>query len=354
MKNQLSRFDIGMIVAFVVVALLGAAGWWWLSGQLQAAVGDCQAAGADFDKYSKKEVFLPTKSNVKILQSNIDIMTKELDPIVANRLQSEKNGLKGVHQVDTVDWKHDLDDEVSRLNTAAATHGISVPKNFYYGFSRYLNNNPAEDATAVLKRQEIAIDAIANILINAPVKAIITIKRTAEEDPAQTGNSPFAPPVQASSSQVGDILPGHSVDAPGGVYTAYPFEFEFDTDTESFRTVLNQVMQSDYVFVVRSIMVQNSRLDSPKLRDLDRLAGVTDQPAASVINSAPGAVAAEAASATPTIGLQYLFGDETLHVRVLVDLIDWHGIAQPAAANAGATNPRPRAHRPAPNTNTSP
>ena len=333
MKN-LSRFDIGMIIAFVVVALLGAAGWWWLSGELQTAMADANAAASDFSKYSEKEVFLPTKNNVKILQSNIDVMTGELDPIVAKRLQGPNNGLKGVHQVDTVDWKHDLDEDVSRLNASAATHGIIVPKNFYYGFSRYLSVNPAEEATAVLKRQEIAITALSNILIQAPVKAIISVKRTAEEDPEQTGSPSFTAGSNGTASS--DILPGHSVDAPGDVYTTYPLEVEFDTDSESFHNVINKLMQSDYVFVLRSVLVQNSRIDSPQQRDLDALAGVTDAtPAAgpSILGS-PGAVGA-ATPATPTIGLQYLFGDETLHVRLMVDLVDWHGLAQPASA-AGA------------------
>jgi hypothetical protein len=345
MKN-LSRFDLAMIIAFVIVALLGGAGWWWLSGQLQAAQADASTVAGQFDQYSKKEVFLPTPGNVRTLQKNIDIMTRQLDPLVQNRLQSPKNVLPSVHSVDTVDWKHDLDAQVARLNADAATHGIVVPKNFYYGFSRYLNNNPAEDATAVLKRQQIAIGTISSILINAPVKEIVFVRRSPEEDPAPT-DSPFG---RASSptSQSSDILPDRrSVEAPGGVYTAYPFEFEFDTDTESLRTVINQIMQSEYVFVIRSVMVQNQKLESPKVSDLDRMAGVTDQP--SIIASSPGAVAQQAG---PSIGIQYLFGDETLHVRMMVDLIDWHGIATPASGPATGAHPRHR--NPAPPANNPP
>jgi len=337
MKN-LSRFDLAMIVAFVIVALLGVAGWWYLSGELQTAQADASTAAGTFDQYSKKEVFLPTRTNVATLRHNIDIETQQLDPLVQNRLVSPKNALKGVQAVDTVKWKHDLDGQVAALNAAAATHGIVVPKNFYYGFSRYLSANPTEEATAVLKRQQIGIGTIANILINAPVKAIVLVQRSAEEDPASTGGSPFSP--SNLSTAPSDIMTNQrSVQAPGGVYTAYPFEFEFDVDTESLRHVINQIMQSEYVFVIRSVQVQNSRLDSPKVSDLDHLAGVTDQP--SVIGSSPGAVAQQAA---PGIGIQYLFGDETLHVRMMVDLIDWHGISTPGAAatTGGARPPRNR------------
>jgi hypothetical protein len=337
MKN-LSRFDLAMIIAFVVVALLGGAGWYWLSGQLQTATADASAAAGSFDQYSKKEVFLPTKTNVKTLTSNIDIMTRTLDPLVQSRLQSPKNVLKDVRAVDTVDWKHDLDAQVAKLNAAAATHGIGVPKNFYYGFSRYLNTNPAEEATAVLKRQQIGIGTIANILINAPVKAIVLVQRSAEEDSASDDTLNRGP----SGTGPSDILAGkRAVESPGGVYTAYPFEFEFDTDTESLRTVIDQIMQSDYVFAIRSIQVQNQRLDSPKVSDLDHMAGVSSQP--SLIASSPGAVAQQTA---PTVGIQYLFGDETLHVRMMVDLIDWHGIAQPGThAPSGAGGAHGGRHR---------
>jgi hypothetical protein len=330
MKN-LSRFDLGMIIAFVVVAALAFAGWWYLSGELQTAEADAAMAASDFDKYSKKEIYLPNKSNLKTLQNNIRIMTAQLDPLVAGRLQSSKNGLASIQQLDTVAWKHSLDDEVSHLNAAAATHGITVPANFYYGFSRYLTTNPNQDATVVLERQQLAIGAISDILINAPVRGIVSVERTYEEDAQVPGGSGFMPPPSKGSSQ----LAGHSVDSAGGVYTAYPFEFEFDTDTESLRTVVNQLLQSDYVFVIRSVMVQNVKLESPTKTGLAQMVGSRDMaPTTSIINSSPGAVAA-AAPAAPTVGLQYLFGDEALHVRMRIDLIDWHGIAQPGVAATG-------------------
>jgi hypothetical protein len=328
MKN-LSRFDLGMIIAFVVVAALAFAGWWYLSGELQTAHDEAVAAASDFDKYSKKEIYLPNKSNLTTLQNNIRIMTAQLDPLVANRLQSSKNNLSSIQQLDSVAWKHSLDDVVSQLNAAAAKHGIAVPPNFYYGFSRYLTTNPNEDSTTVLQRQQLAIQTISQILIDAPVRGIKSVERTYEEDPQVPGANALAP--SKGSSQ----LAGHSVDAPGGVYTAYPFEFEFDSDTESLRTVVNQLQQSAYVFVIRSVMVQNQKLDSPKTTQLDQLVGNNNQPpTTSIINSSPGAVAA-APPPAPTVGLQYLFGDEALHVRMRVDLIDWHGLAQPTAAAAG-------------------
>jgi hypothetical protein len=350
MKN-LSRFDLGMIIAFVIVALLGGGAWYWLSGQLATAQSDASAAAGDFDQYTKKEVYLPTGANVKTLQADIDLMTAQLDPLVKNELQSPGNLLPAIQQTDTVEWKHRLDDEVKALNGEAKISGIKVPDNFYYGFSRYLNTDPAQDATSVLSRQLLGVRTIADILIKAPVQAIVSVKRTYEEDPQGDFNTPHYSANHDDSSE----LTGHSQEASGGVYTAYPFEVEFDAKTESFRKIVNDLMKSPYVFVIRSILVQNSQLDSPKdPATLDAMAGpAATAPDPSLINSSPGAVAA----AQPTVGVQYLFGNETLHIRMRVDLIDWHGVATaPSAAthsgrnrggagNGGGAGGRPRPAR---------
>jgi hypothetical protein len=327
MKN-FSRFDLGMIIAFVIVALFGGGAWYWLSGQLATAQSDASAAAGEFDQYTKKEVYLPTGGNVKMLQADIGLMTAQLDPLVKNELQSPGNLLPAIEQTDTVKWKHLLDDEVKALNDEARISGIKVPDNFYYGFSRYLNTNPTQDATPVLSRQLLGVKTIVDILIKAPVQAIVSVKRTYEEDPEGTGGGRGyqSSPNQQNASQ----LSGHSQEASGGVYTAYPFEVEFDAKTESFRKIVNDLMKSPYVFVIRSILVQNSRLDSPNdPATLDTMAGpAAAAPDPSIINSSPGAVAA----AQPTVGVQYLFGNETLHIRLRVDLIDWHGVA--TATNA--------------------
>jgi hypothetical protein len=348
MKN-FSRFDLGMIIAFVIVALLGGGAWYWLSGQLTAAQTDVAAAASEFDQYTKKEVYLPTGANVKTLQTEIDLMTAQLDPLVKNELQSPGNLLSAIQQTDTVAWKHQLDDEMKGLNNEAKISGIKVPDNFYYGFSRYLNTNPTQDATPVLSRQLLGVKTIADILIKAPVQAIVSVKRTYEEDPEGNGGSRGYQntPNQQNASQ----LAGRSQEASGGVYTAYPFEVEFDAKTESFRKIVNDLMKSPYVFVIRSILVQNSQLDSPKdPATLDTMAGpaATTSPDTSIVNSSPGAVAA----AQPTVGVQYLFGDETLHIRMRIDLIEWHGVATPpkaatrpgrgGAAGGGGAGGRPR------------
>ena len=335
--KKLSGFDLAMIIAFVVIGLLGGGAWWYLSGQLTTAQADVSAAASDFEKYSSKEVYLPTSTNEKTLQSDIDLVKGVLDPLIQSKLQSTNNKILSVTKEDTVAWKHDLDDRVTRLNAAAKLHGVTVPPNFYYSFSRYLNTNPGDEKTVVLTKQLLGIEEIANILINAPVKGIQTVRRTYEEDES-SGNTNGT---NASRTDK-DGLGGHAMSTGDGTYTDYPFEIEFEATSDTLRKVVNDLLQSPYVFVIRIVTIQNSRLTSPQISDLDRLAGPSNS--ASVADSSPGAVAANAKSVQ---GPQFLFGGETLHVKLRISMIEWKGVAAETAPASGKTRNR----TPAPGSN---
>jgi len=332
--KKLSTFDLTMIIVFVVVGLVGGGVWLYLSGQLQTVQQDVNAAAQDFDKYSSKEVCLPTASNLKTLQADIEILKAQLDPLIHSRLQPEKSELSSKTSEDTVAWKHDLDAEASSLNSAAKLRTIFVPDNFYYGFSRYLSQAPREEKTAVLSKQLLAVKEIATTLINAPVKSIRGIRRTYEEDASSSGASPTVTNARTTDN---NILVGYAVDALGGVYTAYPFEIEFDTTTDSLRKIVNDLAQSPYIFVIRNMIIQNSQPNSPQVTDLDKMAA-PPAGAAPVGDSSPGSVAAS----TPEKGPQFLFGNEILRIKMRVDLIEWKGLFSETAATPGQNRPRAR------------
>jgi hypothetical protein len=312
-KISLSRFDLGFIIAFVVLTLMGVGAWWYLSGALQDAQAACSSAKADFDKNASNPKYhvVVSPANLKILQTDIDQIHAQLDPLIKTKLLPKDNKLTTIDKEDPVAWKHDLDDEVQRLTATAKTRAVSLPPNFYFGFSRYLSQSPSDEQTPVLSKQLLGIDAIANILINAPVKGIKAIRRTYEEDPRANGGFP------ASSDE--DNLEGYSVTAPGNAYTAYPFEVDFETTSENMRTVIDSLIQSPYIFVVRTLTITNSSPNSPKIDSLAALAG---PPPNSVIDTSPGEVAS---TAPPVKGPQYLFGNSTLSVKARIDLIEWKG-----------------------------
>jgi hypothetical protein len=314
-KLNLSGFDLGVIIAAVVIAALGAGAWWYLSGALQDAQTEDASAKAVFDKYSTaastRERIVVSPSNGKVLQANIDLIKAQLDPLIQAKLLPKENKLNSIEKEDPVAWKHDLDDEVHRLKDAAKLHGVTLPPNFYFGFSRYQSQSPSDEQTAVLSKQLVGVEELATILINAQVKSIQEISRTYEEDPRAGGGDASSPMTEP------EHLGGYSLNAAGNVYTAYPFEVDFETTTENLRPILNNLIQSPYLFVVRTLSIENDHPDSPVVTDLDRLAGT---PATSVVDTSPGEVAAT----TSTKGPQFLFGNSMLKIKARIDMIEWN------------------------------
>src|ERR1700761_7442175 len=183
-KFQLSKFDIGMLIAFAVVGILGGTAWWFLSGQLQAAQAQCAQVAGDYNTYATAKGWgiIVSQANAKALQANSDLLQAQLDPVMSANLLAKGNDLATVQPMDPVGWKKELDDDVKTLTNEARGHAITLPEHFYFGFSRYLTESPGDAATAVLTKQRYAIKAITEILIGAQIKSIAKVRRSYEED----------------------------------------------------------------------------------------------------------------------------------------------------------------------------
>jgi hypothetical protein len=328
--KKLSGFDLGIVIAFGVVTLLGAGTWYYLTQyMLQPAQDDVKTADATLNQYSTKYDVVVSAYNSKILQANIDLLVSQLNPLIKSTFLPKENRIPSMGREDPVAWKSDLDNDVAALTALAKTRGVSLPPNFYFGFSRYLSQSPNDDQTAVLSKQLQSVVQITTILFNARVKGVTAIRRTWEEDPHTVASG------GGNTTNVdSDRLSGFAVTAPANAYVAYPFEFDFETTSENLRPILNGLLQPPYVFVLRSISIQNSAVDSPRENDLERMAGT---PAASMIDSSPGEVAA----ITSTKGPQYLFGNSTLKVHARIDMIEWTGgTLDTSAKPIGAVPPK--------------
>jgi hypothetical protein len=86
-KLNLSGFDLGVIIAFAVVTIIGAVGWWYLSSGLQAAQDDVHTAYSDFNNFSTKSGIVVSPSNGATLKSNIDLLKAQLDPLIQTQGQ---------------------------------------------------------------------------------------------------------------------------------------------------------------------------------------------------------------------------------------------------------------------------
>ena len=310
-KIKLSGVDIGAIVAFVVLTLAGIGGWYYFSGNLKTAQDQASTAKQALDRYSQDKKFKVVVShrNASTLQINIDTYKAQLEPLIDSTFFSKDDKLGTIKQEDPVAWKHDLDDQVHALTTAAKRNSVSLPKDFFFGFSRYQGQSPGDEQTAVLSKQLLGVEQITDILINAQVKSIHAIRRVYEEE--------AHPPTGSAAASEGDLLIGSSYSVPN-IYTVHPFEVDFQCSPETLRPIVNALIGSPYILILRSLTVRSTVGTSPRTSDLDRMAG--PPPDTSAISTSPGEVAQAPA---PTKGPQFLFGNANIEVKARIDMIEW-------------------------------
>ena len=278
---------------------------------VRSILGDYQAA---------TQKILVSQGNQKILQNNIELLKGQLVPLINNKLMSKENKLYSIEKRDPVAWKHNLDDKVRDLTAAAGVHSVKLPPNFYFTFANYLNQHPSDDQTEVLSKQLLAVELLTNILINAPVQSIIDIQRTNEEDAHASGARRAV--VQAG---VPDRLGGFSGLADGGAYRVYPCEIEFEATEEGFRKVMNELIQSPYIFVIRTVISPFKMHNPfpPRRVSLIKWSGPR-------ITPSPRGLRARSPPPSPPRARSICFGNSTLHVKMRVDLIEWLTPAPPA------------------------
>ncbi len=112
-KLKLSGFDLGMIIAAVVVALLGAAPGGICPANSRTRKPTYASAKADFDKYSTKGDIVVSSTDGKILAGQYRRAQDAARPAHPGQtLDRRKTSFGSIDKEDPVAWKHDLDDEV--------------------------------------------------------------------------------------------------------------------------------------------------------------------------------------------------------------------------------------------------
>lgn len=312
MSFKLSKFEIGMIAAFVVVTGAGVGGYFYTNGMVETAKNDLSSAQSDLQKLVKQR-YLPSDANIKALDENIKELRSSLQPVEAKALKSSESKLGQIEAKNPVTWKNsDLDQTIQRLVALARAKRVAIPTDGYFGFSRYQKSNPSEQATLNLGKQLYAVDLLSTQLFNSNVGgsivALKAVRRTFDEDSVGQAAAGGA---DGAESIKGSITVPHSK-----LYRVYPFEVEFIGNTTGLRNFLNSLNQTPVLFIVRSVQVTNSKMEAPKVVDLGKGA------------------AADSRGGTAKTGRDFVFGSEQLQAKVRVDMIEWLGTPAEAAQPA--------------------
>jgi hypothetical protein len=243
--------------------------------------------------------YLPTASNMETIDGNVAALHQAIDPVLARTLLPTAQRLAQLVQDNPQHWKTaTLDPAIEKLNERAKSRGVTVRPDFTFGFNRYARSGPSPEAFPLVAKQFYAVDRAATLLLDSGaeggVSRLDAIRRTFDEEGIPDDVEQLA---------------GHAM-VGGPAYNRYPIEIDFTGTTAGLRNFLNAVAKSPDLFIVRSVQVANSRPDSPRLPQGNSLKGP-----------------------------EVVLGNDTLQLRVWLDLVEWTGAAPKGATQVSAATP---------------
>ena len=189
----------------------------------------------------------PSKENVDLLQKDLQRFTKQYEAL---RDAAGKGDFRAPDKLDPttfpIMFQRLLYQKWDRLQQSAASANVKLPERFTFGFGRYLSAAPCTDAKGdecarrarLLMKELLAVEKVTDVLISSGVDDIRVVRR-AEVEP-----NPGPDTLGALAGQ-----------NPASLYETLPLEFQFDCTLTGLREVLNGLLHSEYLFIIRSLTV---------------------------------------------------------------------------------------------------
>ena len=223
-----------------------------------------------------KEVAAQYRSDLEDLRRKLQAMELPINPSVTPQ-----------------QFQDTLRASVNETVQKATEGGVTLPKDFYLGFSQYANNLPSEQAAPALARQLGLIKDLVQRLIAFKVQSIDLLDRM----PLPQESAP-AQPAQKGAAAATSIV------------ERFPFDIAFTAEQSKFRVAFNSLLGSEQFLIVRALHVQNSNPAGPAI------AGAEQTP-----TSTPAAAASAASSAAGQQNLNVILGRELVQVALRLEMI---------------------------------
>ncbi|MEM9444157.1 MAG: hypothetical protein AAGA18_02280 [Verrucomicrobiota bacterium] len=284
------------IGVFVVVGLMGGAGWFFSSQQLDKANESKRSIQSKIRGLETSGAYPNAKSleEIKVNLEQADALAAEVVPVLEETevlfdeiMVGDKKGLSKDN------WKKLLFEKGEQADAKAKEKRVSYAEDFFFGFARYRLESPKNEFTLELGRQMIGLFTLADILIEAGVSEILNFKRVLVESGTAFGDEELK----------AKVLPGGQ-----GLYYVYPFEIEFIASPQALSKVVNGIAASKLILVSRFVSLKNEIATFPQKNDVTKLN--TSQ---------------SGDEESDSLLYRQIAGQEKVKARIRVDMIVWKG-----------------------------
>lgn len=212
------------------------------------------------------------------------------------------------------EFQKSLTASVASVTEKARQNGVNLPATFYLGFESYQAQLPSQDLAPLLGRQLAAIQfLVSSLLDNKPI-SLDEIKRVPL--PLEGGaRTPAAKPAPNT-----DGAP--EAKAASDLVEHQPFSINATIDPIRLRRFLNEIAGTPkQFFILRNLQIANLQPKSPPRATPPNLPApppeIEGEEAAPVDQTSQ-----------PAVKREYLFGNEKITAKMLIDIVDF---AEPAA-----------------------
>jgi hypothetical protein len=191
-------------------------------------------------------------------------------------------------------FQDDLRAAVNQAVQKAGEAEVTLPKDFYLGFSQYVNSPPDNRAAPVLARQLTIINELVGALIDTRVQSIDTLirRQLPEELPANAQNQ-----------------------RKPGIVDRYVIDLAFTADQSKFRVIFNNILKSNRFLIVRAVNIANTSQDGPPK--------VQENSSQTTSTGVPGLAGAATGTEEGSKELNVILGRELIKVSLRLEMIDF-------------------------------
>jgi hypothetical protein len=287
---------------FLIVTVLAALGSLYF---ISSAKSGFTEAKARFDENAnalndlQRRAPFPSDANLRKMKTQADDYNAEL-----NKLKEELKArvLPAVPMAPN-EFQARLRQAVTALGDKARANRVKLPDNFFLGFDEFASALPDTAAAPQLGQQLAQAELLMNILLDARVESVTTMRRV----PATEALIPTA--ATATPTPAGARKPGQGATPAPVLVERAVVEVAFVSSPGAARRVINQVAAAQQQFyIIRTLHVLNEK-DAGPPRDAAPVAG------------APVVATPAPSGATPNLALNFIVGTERVQTSARIEML---------------------------------
>ncbi|HEY6206594.1 MAG TPA: Amuc_1100 family pilus-like protein [Chthoniobacterales bacterium] len=295
-----NRWLGSFLILFGLATLLSLFFLWRARGAFAEATKRFEAAATERSRLERLDPF-PSDANFEKMKFYFDDYAGAVDKMK----EDLKQRMVPIAPLAPNEFQSRLRQVTLTTMEKARVNKVQLPRTFYMGFEEFASSLPTTAAAPLLGQQLSQIGLLLNILIDARVDSITTLKRTKlpEEGGAATSTSPPEAGAKTPATTAGPK-----------VFERNIVDLTFVATQPAARKVLNQIASSSQQFyIIRTLYVKNEKDKGPPREGGEANTGTAG------VGSTP--VPASSAPSSTGGALKFIVGTEHIQTAIKVEML---------------------------------